>query len=154
MYRDDVVRCINPFPWKYDYDHSLLSLLPSSVLCENERRNERMNGRNDLSSHHHPREHPQTRHDDKTFHFVSSVSRGGRIISSIIIFTTAFYMLIFRTYNASPGSLAGRQNVSSEMALSNDEYAICSVIPRDRHSSSNWEIRIYDLIIYGITERL
>lgn len=90
---------------------------------------------------------PQTRHDDKTFHFAPSVSRGGRIISSIIIFTTAFYMLIFRTCNASPGSLAGRRNVSSEMALSNDEYAICSVIPRH---DSNCEIRINDLIIYGI----
>lgn len=40
-------------------------------------------------------------------------------------------MLIFRAYNASPGSLAGRRNVSSEMALSNDEYAICSVLSPD-----------------------
>lgn len=43
-------------------------------------------------------------------------------------------MLIFRAYSTkSPESLAARQSVSSEMARANDEYAIRSAIPRDRH---------------------
>lgn len=91
MYRDDAVRCINPFPWKYDYDHS-------RVPWEKERGEKdsgegESEGRNVLLFSWS--RNPQTQYDDKTFHFALGVSRGGRIISSIIIFTTAFYMLIF-----------------------------------------------------------